>query len=250
VTTFNFSDLTKAADDAGFTVIPKSDYDLEVVTAEAKQTGTGKHKISVRFKVISGPYAGKSVFNDFVISPDNGTALGFFFRHMKVLGLDRGYFDTNPPLTAVASSIIGRRCTGSVSIREWQGQERNQLDGIKPLAGNVTGSAPMMPTPHSPGSFPPPLGMPIGGAPIPVPSVSHLVPPVNIVTSSDEPSVQTITPVQTVFPNNLSSAAAAPTTMPAPYPSSETILPLTTSVPVPPVQPTEAATDAPPEPPF
>lgn len=165
--TFNFGDLLKAADDAGFSVVPVGDYPMEVATAEVGATSTGKHKISTRFKILSGPYQGKSIFNDFILSPESGAALGFFFRHMKVLGLDRGYFDHNPPLTSVASSIIGRQCMGTVGVRVWNEQERNELKGIKALPGAVIGSAPMMPTPHQFGA---PMAMPTSPFPTPVPA--------------------------------------------------------------------------------
>lgn len=187
---FNFTDLIQAAADAGFSVVPADDYDVEVATAEAGKTSTGKNKISVRFKIISGPYAGKSVFNDFVISPENGNALGFFFRHMKVLGLDQGYFATNPPLASAAASLIGRRCVVTVGIRQWQGDDKNEVKGVKPLAGNVVGSAPMMPTPHGPAGFPPPFSIPAAAATFAPP-----VPPVTPVPNN-VPRVPTNAPVE------------------------------------------------------
>jgi len=119
-----------------------------VKTAEKKTTGTGKDKIAVRFSVTSGPSEGKSVFNDFVISPDNGTALGFFFRHMKALGLGTDYFASNPDLTKVAADLVGRNCVVVVGIRQWNEEDRNEIKGIKPsgsaasTAGPVAGPQP------------------------------------------------------------------------------------------------------------
>lgn len=129
---FSWGDLQQAADDAGFGVIPAGEYQAVVKTAEHKKTGTGKDKISVRFSVTSGPSEGKSIFNDFVISPDNGTALGFFFRHMKALGLGPDYFATNPDLGKVASDLVGRNCVVLVGIRQWNEEDRNEVKGIKP----------------------------------------------------------------------------------------------------------------------
>lgn len=131
----NFSDYLKAADDAGFTVIPKNDYDLEVATAEAKKTANGKDQIVVRLKVLGGPYDGKSVFNNFVLSPDNANALSFFFRHLAAFGLHRAYFDANPSLAKVAQDLVGRRARGAVSTREFNGTERNQVDNFRPIGG-------------------------------------------------------------------------------------------------------------------
>lgn len=132
---FSWGDLQQAADDAGFGVIPAGEYEAVVKTAEHKKTGTGKDKIAVRFSVTGGPSEGKSVFNDFVISPDNGTALGFFFRHMKALGLGPDYFATNPDLGKVASDLVGRNCVVVVGIRQWNEEDRNEIKGIKPSGG-------------------------------------------------------------------------------------------------------------------
>ncbi len=83
ITGVNFGDLLKAAGDAGFSVIPAGAYDVVVDSASHKQvSGGAKEAIAVQFKVESGPYAGQSVFNNFVLSPDNANALAFFFRHM------------------------------------------------------------------------------------------------------------------------------------------------------------------------
>jgi len=132
---FSWGDLQQAADDAGFGVIPAGEYEAVVKSAEHKKTGTGKDKIAVRFSITSGPSEGKSVFNDFVISPDNGTALGFFFRHMKALGLGPDYFATNPDLGKVAGDLTGRNCVVVVGIRQWNEEDRNEVKGIKPSGG-------------------------------------------------------------------------------------------------------------------
>jgi hypothetical protein len=135
IASFSWNDLQQAADDAGFGVIPAGEYEAVVKTAEHKKTGTGKDKIAVRFSVTGGPASGKSVFNDFVISPDNGTALGFFFRHMKALGLGPDYFATNPDLGKVAGDLVGRSCVVVVGIRQWNEEDRNEVKGIKPSTG-------------------------------------------------------------------------------------------------------------------
>jgi hypothetical protein len=147
----NFNDLLKAADDAGFSVVPANEYEAEVATAEAKTTSGGKNQIVVRFKIIAGPQAGKSVFNNFVISPDNANALGFFFRHMAAMGLEREYFAANPPLSQAAAQLIGRKVTITVSIEQWNGQDRNRVNAIK-KAGMVSGVGA---TPFIPQAMPP-----------------------------------------------------------------------------------------------
>jgi hypothetical protein len=134
---FSWGELKQAADDAGFSVIPAATYNVIVKKAEAKKTGTGKDKINVQFVVSDGPYAGKPVFNDFVLSPENGTALGFFFRHMKALGLGAEYFAANPPLPAVAAALVGRPCQVEVGVRVWNEEDRNEVNKILPPLGGA-----------------------------------------------------------------------------------------------------------------
>lgn len=139
MSTFSWNDLKQAADEAGFSTVPDGLYDVFVKTAEAKKTGTGKDKITVRFTISSGPFANKPLFNDFVISPESGVALGFFFRHMKALGLGPEYFATNPDLKKVAADLVGKHCQVDVGTRTWQDQERNEIKGVKPPTGGNTG---------------------------------------------------------------------------------------------------------------
>lgn len=161
---FSWNDLQTAADDAGFGVIPAGEYEAIVKTAEHKKTGTGKDKIAIRFSVTGGPASGKSVFNDFVISPDNGTALGFFFRHMKALGLGPDYFASNPDLAKVAGDLVGRNCVVVVGIRQWNEEDRNEVKAIKPSGGAAApmtaASAGPQPMTAQPAAQPQPMAHP------------------------------------------------------------------------------------------
>jgi hypothetical protein len=178
----NFNDLLKAADDAGFGTVPADEYEVEVAKAEASKTGTGKQKIAVQFKIIAGPQVGKSVFNDFVITTDNPNALGFFFRHMDALGVPRAIFEQNPPLAQVAAMLVGKRATIAVSIRQWNGADRNQVDGVKRSTGG--GGA----TPFVPGMVVPTPMTSVPPAPSfsPQPAVVPPLPTYNPVTSAPD----------------------------------------------------------------
>jgi uncharacterized protein DUF669 len=133
---YDFGELLGLADEGGFAVFPRGDYDCELDKAVAKKTGTSKDKISITFKIISGPHAGKGqIYNDFIISPDNTNALGFFFRHMAAMGLDRNYFASNPKLEKVAEDLtkMKPKVRVTLSTRTWQGQERNNVDALSPI---------------------------------------------------------------------------------------------------------------------
>ena len=131
--TANFADLLKAAEDAGFSNCPPGTYDVRVVEGSAKTTSANKDMIVVKFELLSGPHAGRKVSNNFVISPENANALGFFFRHMRAMGLDSAYFSTNPSPQQVASSLVGKTCRIEVGTRVWNGEEREDVKKIMPL---------------------------------------------------------------------------------------------------------------------
>jgi len=150
MTTVPWADLQKAAGEAGFDPVPASMYDVIVDKAAHKTAGSGKNMIVTTFKIESGPYAGKPVFNQFVLSPENANALAFFFRHMAALGLNEAYFAANPQLERVAADLIGRRCRIQVSIRQWQGTDRKQVDNVLPAVSAApapAGATPQVATP-------------------------------------------------------------------------------------------------------
>jgi hypothetical protein len=91
-------------------------------------------------KVVTGPYAGKTVWHNFVLTEDNPNALGWFFKHMAALGIDQSTIAALPPpeqggLEQLAQMIVGRYVTANVGHRLWQGSTRNQLGDIKPYGG-------------------------------------------------------------------------------------------------------------------
>jgi hypothetical protein len=128
--TANFADLLKAAEDAGFSNCPPGTYDVRVVEAVAKQTSAGKDMLVVKFEILGGPHGGRKVPNNFVISPENANALGFFFRHMRAMGLDSAYFSQNPSPQKVASDLVGNTCRIEVGTRVWNNEEREDVKKI------------------------------------------------------------------------------------------------------------------------
>ncbi len=138
MSTLKWSEWLASADEGGFSTIPAGEYDLYVDSVTAKQSSSGKDMLAVRFKVESGPHEGASTFTNFVISPESPAALSFLIRKLAALGLDREYLAKNPSLEQIASDMENRRCTGKVSIREFNGSERNDIETLKPPADGVT----------------------------------------------------------------------------------------------------------------
>lgn len=147
----NFSDLLKAAEDAGFSLCPVGDHDVKIVSAEAKKSAAGKDMILIKYEVTSGPHAGRKVLNNIVISPENANALGFFFRNMRAMGLDSAYFAANPTVQKVAADLAGKLCRITVGRREWNGEEREDVKKIMPPATGTGGiPAPVAAAPAPP----------------------------------------------------------------------------------------------------
>lgn len=180
----NWLDLQQAAGEAGYTPLPNDTYDVFVDTAEATQSSTGKDMIKVQFKVQNGPHEGRKVFNQFVISPDNANSLAFFFRHMASMGLDEAFFAANPPLTTVAATLVGRACRIKVGTKEYQGQDRNEVQQVLPPTAGTATTAPPAPTqlptaPPTPGASPSPMPSapaPTGTGPAPMPTAPPVTP--------------------------------------------------------------------------
>lgn len=141
MTSVSWGDLQKAAGEAGFDPVPAGPYDVIVDSATAKKAGTGKDMITCQFRVQGGPYDGKIIFNQFVLSPENPNALAFFFRHMAAMGLGEAYFASNPQLERVAADLQGRACRITVSVREWNDTMRNQVDAVAAPAGGPRAAA-------------------------------------------------------------------------------------------------------------
>jgi hypothetical protein len=158
----NFADLLKAAEDAGFSNCPPGTYDVRVVEGTAKTTSAGKDMLVVKFEILGGPHGGRKVPNNFVISPENGTALGFFFRHMNAMGLDSAYFSQNPAPQKVAADLVGKTCRIEVGTRVWNGEEREDVKKI------------MAPSPDA--AAPSPAPTPVQAPPVAAPVADPMAP--------------------------------------------------------------------------
>lgn len=199
MSSFNWADLQQAADDAGFTVLPAmKGVAAKVATAEAGKTSTGKDRIRVRFTLDGGPYSGKSVFNDFTISPDSGVALKFFFRDMASLGLTQEWFATNPAVTQVAAALVGRPCLLDVIVDNYNGDDRNKVSRVYPPAtGAAAAPTPgVLGTPPTPGvAGPVPSATPVPNVPTtPMPVATPIPAATPVTVAADVPQADAAPP--------------------------------------------------------
>jgi hypothetical protein len=156
---------------------PLGDYDFEVVDTVVKQSASSTNEmIVVKMRCLVGPYAGKHVTNNFVLTVDNPTALNIFFRHMTAFGLDDRFFAQigSGNLAPVAAALKGRRARITIGHRTWNGAPQNDIKAINPLtdgtmaqpAGQPPVGAPATAAPPPP---PPPQAQPAAVVPPPPP---------------------------------------------------------------------------------
>jgi hypothetical protein len=211
--------IDEAGDAAeGFDVLPPADYDLKIVKAEAKMASTGKLMFAVTSEVTNGPYKNRKLWSNIVVSHDNPTALGIFFRQMNALGIDKSFFSTNPSDSQVADALLNREYRGQVAIKNWQGSDRNEIKGYYPISKTPTSTTP-----------PPPPVVPQAPAPAPAPAAPVVQPapaaaaPAAAVASPPPPPVQSEVapppPVQPAVPPVADAVVAPPAQAPVAPPA-------------------------------
>ena len=142
MSTLNWSDLIKDAGEStsNYDPLPDGDYELVVVEGVAKVTQSGKTMFSVKTQVEAGPHAKRLVWDNLVISPDNPTALGIFFRKMSAMGLGKEFFDSNPTNAQIEQALGSRRFRGQIGSRTYNGQKSNEIKNYYPA--QATAAAP------------------------------------------------------------------------------------------------------------
>ena len=139
MSTLNWGDLVKEAGDVGsYDPLPDGDYDLTIIEATAKVSQSGKTMFSVKAEVQTGAHAKRLVWDNLVISTDNPTALGIFFRKMNALGLNRDFFATNPSNAQIEQALKSRSFRAQVGSRTWQGQKKNEIKAYYSVVGAAT----------------------------------------------------------------------------------------------------------------
>jgi hypothetical protein len=169
---------------------PLGDYDFEVVDTLVKQSASSTNEMIVaKMRCLVGPYAGKHVTNNFVLTVDNPTALNIFFRHMTAFGLDDRFFAQigSGNLAPVAAALKGRRARITIGHRTWNGAPQNDIKAINPLTDGMmaqsVGQPPVAPSavppppPPQPATPPPPAAAQVPPPPPPAPASAAVPPP-------------------------------------------------------------------------
>ena len=237
--TRSWQDLLNDAGETGnYDPLPEGDYDFVIKQSEVKTAQSGRTMYVVKAAVEGGPFNGKTVWHNFVITPENPTALGWFFRNMGTLGLGQEYFKSNPSDHHVAEALVGRRFRGQIQIRKWQGQDKNEIRGFFPAGGQGVAAA-------SP------------GAPIPATATAHAAPPPPAAPAAPPPPPAAPAPAPVTAPAPppvVAEEAPAPAPVVAPAPAPDPVPDPVAAAPAPPAPAPEPAMAGgaalPPPPPF
>lgn len=171
MTTYDWNALRKAADDAS-KPIPDDWYDVVVDKAEATVASTGSKMLKVKLRVVGGPYDGRVLFTNFVMSTENGFAMSIFFRNLDALGINPQRDAPGGSMEELAFAMTGRQARAQVGTRVWQNQPRNEINNMarsgSPQVG-VPGGGPSVPTPGAVAPAPTPVSMPTTPTPASAP---------------------------------------------------------------------------------
>jgi hypothetical protein len=138
-------DVEKVEADGGggdFGPIPAETYDFEVTKAEAKVSQSGNRMWNLTCTIKAGPYRGRIVWHNVVLSAANPKALPIFFRQMDAVGVTKEYLLQNPSDEQIASKIQGASFRGNVIQETWEDKTRARIKVMRPIAGGVPGGAP------------------------------------------------------------------------------------------------------------
>lgn len=176
-------------------VIPAGDYPAIIISAEAKTSSTGKPMVSYKARVTEGPQANKPIWSQFVVSPESAMALRMYFLQMAAFGLDGDFFAQNPRMEDVARNLVNRAAVFKLSIRQWQGADRNQVDGVSPLPAGAPLPPGVVTGPGTVGAAGPTSMVPMNAqTPTSTPPVPTAGPPIPTTPSAPTPTGATAPP--------------------------------------------------------
>lgn len=156
----NWNAYIKAAEDAGesiddFTPIPAGSYETKVLEASATKTKNGKDMIKVSWVVEGGPHAGRRLWSNLVVSPESPKAMAILIRQLTTLGV-KPLMEAGASFEQIAAGLKDTLATLKVSVGEYQGKPKNEVESIAGRQGGTAG-----PNLDAPAGVSAPAGLPI-----------------------------------------------------------------------------------------
>ena len=122
--TVNLQDMLKAHEDEEVAVLPAGEYQLEVVRAIVRPSAKGEG-ILPTFKVIGGPYNGKTVMAGGLYLTDASRSI--FFRNLKGFGIDKTFVAQCSGLQDIANALVGRILKVQLEVGKWKNEDKNEV---------------------------------------------------------------------------------------------------------------------------
>jgi hypothetical protein len=209
MTVINFRQALEDAGSIGEPV-PDSTYDVQCYEAKAQTARSGKPMVVARFRILSGPYANRTIVHNFVWTEESSGAQWHWFNNFAILGLPSSYFSGNPPLEQVAVDLLQRQ---SRVVVKTEGGRQN-IDSFSMVPGGpIQDAAPPQAPVAAPGMTPPPVQ-----APVAAPASYYQPPTVQAPPAYQAPQPQ-VAPPPVVAPAPAPMPAPAPAPMPAAAPA-------------------------------
>lgn len=112
-----------------FEPIPEGDYLVEIEKVEHKHSQSGNEMLQMTFNVVEGEYAGRKVFDNYVLTQ---AALWKLKSLFVALGKDvSGIAEFEP------DELIGNKFIATVSVEEYNGNENNRIKKHKKAPGVI-----------------------------------------------------------------------------------------------------------------
>lgn len=243
----NWGEVIQEAQSNGgsFGLIPDGDYDLLVTKVETSKTQNDKTMYVVEATIQGGPSANRKVWENLIVSPENGKAMGWFFRKTGALGYPVEWFEANAPTDEqVVQAFTGRPFRGKINTRPGNGQfkDKNQIAEWYAPQGAPTQQAP------APQGYQPPQQQQQAPQAAPVPAPAAYGPPQPAAAPQGYPAPAPAPAQQAPAAPLPPVAAPAPVPAPQPYQAPAAApqgFPAPAAAPAPAASPWEAAGGAP-----
>lgn len=140
---FNLGNLLKQAGTGGADDCPTGECTIEVVSAEDVNSGNGKPMLKLKTRIVDGPYAGRTVFDNVVLTEDNPDAMVFFFAKLDALGLADPELlgQCAGTLKPLALAAPGRRARVNLVPREWPKSSGRFRPNVDSYLGRAEGGS-------------------------------------------------------------------------------------------------------------
>ena len=176
-------DLHDTPDTMGFDPIPAGDYVAQIIESDIGTSKKGYMMLNLTWVIMDGPYAERLVFDRVMLSGSDAS-IAFGKNKIKTIASATGHH--NPNRVNDSEELHGRPCSIIVTIREWDGENRNEVKNYKPLTTQAL-SAP------APQSTPPQASTPPPVRPTPPPPSHSQAPPP---PAQGQPPARTVPPAQ------------------------------------------------------